>query len=64
MVELLGAESFVYMDVDGHDLTVKANPDVDVAAGATYSVGIPAKACYLFDRNGSAFPRTARYIRT
>ena len=64
VAEHLGAESFVYMDVDGHDFTVKATSDVDVATGQTYSVGIPAEACYLFDAKEQAFPRTAKYIRT
>lgn len=64
VAEHLGAESFVYMDVDGHDFTVKTTSDVDVAAGQTYSVGIPAEACYLFDTKEQAFPRTAKYIRT
>jgi multiple sugar transport system ATP-binding protein len=64
VAEHLGAESFVYMDVDGHDFTVKASSDTDVAAGDTYSVGIPAEACYLFDAKGYAFPRTAKYIRS
>ena len=64
VAEHLGAESFVYMDVDGHDFTVKTTSDVDVATGQTYSVGIPAEACYLFDAKEQAFPRTAKYIRT
>jgi hypothetical protein len=33
VAEHLGAESFVYMDVDGHDFTVKASSDIDVATG-------------------------------
>ena len=63
VAEHLGAESFVYMDVDGHDFTVKASSDIDVATGQEYSVGIPAEACYLFDAKEQAFPRTAKYIR-
>ncbi|MNE36977.1 hypothetical protein D3C80_1308130 [compost metagenome] len=51
------------MDVDGHDFTVKAHSDIDVATGQQYSVGIPAEACYLFDAKEQAFPRTAKYIR-
>ena len=64
VAEHLGAESFVYMDVDGHDVTIKANPDIEVTPGQAYSVGIPAEACYLFDSHEQAFPRTAKYIRT
>ena len=63
VAEHLGAESFIYMDVDGHDFTVKASSDTEVAAGETYSVGLPSEACYLFDAKGCAFPRTAKYIR-
>ncbi len=55
VAEHLGAESFVYMDVAGHDFTVKASSDVDVATGQQYSVGIPAEACYLFDAKEQAF---------
>ena len=55
VAEHLGAESFVYMDVDGHDFTVKASSDIDVATGQEYSVGIPAEACYLFDAKEQAF---------
>ena len=44
VAEHLGAESFVYMDVGGHDFTVKASSDVDVATGQEYSVGIPAES--------------------
>ena len=61
-IELLGPH--IEINVDGHDFTVKASSDVDVATGEQYSVGIPAEACYLFDAKEQAFPRTARYIRT
>jgi multiple sugar transport system ATP-binding protein len=64
LAEHLGAESFVYMDVGGHDVTVKANANIEVATGQAYSVGLPAEACYLFDSQEKAFPRTARYVRT
>jgi hypothetical protein len=37
---------------------------VEHGTGQTYSVGIPAEACYLFDAKEQAFPRTAKYIRT
>jgi multiple sugar transport system ATP-binding protein len=63
VAEHLGAESFIYMDVEGHDFTVKANADIEVSSGQSYSVGIPAEACYLFDSKEQAFPRTAKYIR-
>ncbi|MGL5285518.1 MAG: ABC transporter ATP-binding protein [Aeromonas sp.] len=64
VAEHLGAESFVYMEVDGHDFTVKANADVEVETGQAFKVGIPTQACYLFDDKEQAFPRTARYVRT
>lgn len=63
VAEHLGAESFVYMDVDGEDFTVKATAEIPVEAGDTLEVGIPAEACYLFDQNEIAFPRTTKYIR-
>ena len=40
-----GAESFVCMDVDGHDFTVKASSDIDVATGqSTASASRPKPA--------------------
>ena len=63
VAEHLGAESFVYMDVDGEDLPVKATAEIPVEAGDQLEVGIPAEACYLFDQNEQAFPRTTKYIR-
>ena len=63
VAEHLGAESFVYMDVDGEDFTVKATAEIPVEAGDQLEVGIPAEACYLFDQNEQAFPRTNKYIR-
>ena len=63
VAEHLGAESFVYMDVDGEDFTVKATAEMPVEAGDQLEVGIPAEACYLFDQNEQAFPRTTKYIR-
>lgn len=63
VAEHLGAESFVYMDVDGEDFTVKATAEIPVEAGDQLEVGIPAEACYLFDQNEQAFPRTTKYIR-
>ena len=63
VAEHLGAESFVYMDVDGEDFTVKATSEIPVEAGDQLEVGIPAEACYLFDQNEQAFPRTTKYIR-
>ena len=64
VAEHLGAESFVYMDVDGEDFTVKAASEIPVDTGDTLVVGIPPQACYLFDENGVAFPRTSKYNRT
>jgi multiple sugar transport system ATP-binding protein len=63
VAEHLGAESFVYMDVDNQDFTVKAASEIPVDTGDTLVVGIPPQACYLFDENEIAFPRTAKYNR-
>ncbi|WP_409422430.1 sn-glycerol-3-phosphate ABC transporter ATP-binding protein UgpC [Pseudaeromonas sp. ZJS20] len=64
VAEHLGAESFVYMEVDGKDFTVKAASEIPVDTGDTLEVGVPAQACYLFDSAEQAFPRTAKYNRT
>jgi len=64
VAEHLGAESFVYMEVDGRDFTVKAASEIPVDTGDVLEVGVPAQACYLFDEKEQAFPRTAKYNRT
>ena len=62
VAEHLGAESFVYMDVD---VTThrQGESDIDVATGQEYSVGIPAEACYLFDAKEQAFRARPTYPR-
>ena len=62
VAEHLGAESFVYMSVGGADFTVKAESEIAVNSGDRFEVGLPADACYLFNQQGNAFPRTAKYI--
>lgn len=68
VTENLGAEFFVYMDCGssevGSDFTVKSDCEVDVRPGDNMEVGIPSAACYLFDEEGKAFPRTAVYKRS
>ena len=48
----------------GSDFTVKSDCELDVRPGDTMEVGIPSSACYLFDEEGKAFPRTAVYKRS
>ncbi|MBQ2381967.1 MAG: sn-glycerol-3-phosphate ABC transporter ATP-binding protein UgpC [Succinivibrio sp.] len=68
VTENLGAEFYVYMDSGasevGSDFTVKSESELEVVAGDEFSVGIPAAACYLFDAEGIAFPRTQVYKRS
>lgn len=63
VAEHLGAESFVYLEVDGQDFTMKAKSEIEVQTDDNLKIGFPADACYLFDENEQAFPRTARYHR-
>lgn len=63
VAEHLGAESFVYMEVDGKDFTVKAASEIPVDTGDTLEVGVPAQAVYLFDAKEQSFPRTTKYNR-
>lgn len=62
VAEHLGSESFIYMSVDDCDFTVKAESEVALHSGDSFTVGIPADACYLFNTKGIAFPRTAKYV--
>ena len=68
VTENLGAEFFVYMESGasevGSDFTVKSDSELDINSGDEFTVGIPSSACYLFDENGIAFPRTQVYKRS
>ena len=64
VAEHLGAESLVYLTVGDRDFTVKVRPDTPAKSGGQFDFGVPAAACYLFDADGFAFPRSARYTRT
>ncbi|MCM2679842.1 ABC transporter ATP-binding protein [Echinimonas agarilytica] len=64
VAEHLGAESFIYMTVNGEDFTVKAEAETTAHAGDKYTICLPADACYLFDADEQAFPRLARYTTT
>jgi multiple sugar transport system ATP-binding protein len=64
VAEHLGAESLVYLTVGDRDFTVKVRPDTPAKSGGQFDFGVPAAACYLFDADGIAFPRSARYTRT
>ena len=57
--EQLGAESWIYLDIGQPDLlVVKAGADSGAKPGETMSVGVPAGACYLFDKEGNCAPRS------
>ncbi len=64
VAEHLGSESLVYLTVGNRDFTVKVRPDTPAKPGGQFDFGVPAAACYLFDADGIAFPRSARYSRT
>ena len=56
--EQLGAESWIYVDVGMPELlVVKAAADAEAQPDQPISIGVPAAACYLFDKEGRAFPR-------
>ncbi|MEZ5825652.1 MAG: sn-glycerol-3-phosphate ABC transporter ATP-binding protein UgpC [Geminicoccaceae bacterium] len=60
--EHLGSETYLYLDVGQElPLVVKAGGNSTLRAGDHATVGIPAKACYLFDRDGRCFEREAHF---
>ena len=60
--EHLGAETYIYVDLGQElPLTVKAAGNSQVQPGDEVEIGIPAGACYLFDKDGAAFEREAFY---
>jgi multiple sugar transport system ATP-binding protein len=64
VAEHLGAETFVYLDVGGKDFTVKVGPVTPATPQSQFDIGVPTDACYVFDAQGQALPRTARFNRT
>ena len=55
LAEYLGSETMFYTSLaDGGDLSVKADGLAQGKTGADMTVGVPAKACHLFDANGKA----------
>ena len=55
LAEYLGSETMFYASLaDGSDISVKADGLARAAAGSALAIGIPAKACHLFDENGMA----------
>ncbi|AUB79550.1 ABC transporter ATP-binding protein [Candidatus Thiodictyon syntrophicum] len=64
VAEHLGAETFIYLDVGGKDFTVKVRPETPGTPRSQFDIGVPTDACYLFDAQGQAFPRTERFTRT
>jgi ABC-type sugar transport system ATPase subunit len=50
LAEYLGSETMFYATLpDGSDLTIKADGLASAKVGSALSIGIPAKACHLFD---------------
>jgi multiple sugar transport system ATP-binding protein len=65
VVERLGSTSFLYVEVAGGDtLVAAANVGHEAKVGERVTVGIPARACYLFDANGIAVPRPGAQAAT
>jgi ABC-type sugar transport system ATPase subunit len=50
LAEYLGSETMFYATLpDGSDLTIKADGLASAKVGSALNIGIPAKACHLFD---------------
>ena len=59
-VEHLGAETYLYLDMGQEmPLVVKSAGNSQAKWGEEVEVGIPAGACYLFDKDERCYPRTA-----
>ena len=57
-VEHLGGETYIYLDRGDVDpLVVKTGGASKVRVDEALAIGVPASACYLFDRDGQAFAR-------
>ncbi|MCB1883553.1 MAG: TOBE domain-containing protein, partial [Geminicoccaceae bacterium] len=63
-LEHLGAETYVYADLGLNQelpFVAKAAGNAHAEPGQTVRIGIPAGACYLFDKEERAYPRQAYY---
>ena len=63
-IENLGAETYVYVDIGrglGAPFVAKAAGDAHAEPGQTVKIGVPAGACYLFNKDEQAYPRQAYY---
>ncbi|MBP1861173.1 ABC transporter ATP-binding protein [Rhizobium herbae] len=55
LAEYLGSETMFYVSLaDGSDIAVKADGLATAKPGADFRIGIPPKACHLFDASGVA----------
>lgn len=55
LAEYLGSETMIYLTgVDGSELAVKAEGSAKVKIGESLNIGIPKKACHVFEKNGCA----------
>lgn len=67
VVEPTGSQAVVYLDADGHELTVQVPRDEAPAAGETVRVAIPTESIYLFDRETGEsvfYGRQARVVNS
>jgi multiple sugar transport system ATP-binding protein len=49
VVEPMGNENFCYMELDGHELTARIDPDIRPEAGEEVAFAFDEEALYLFD---------------
>jgi multiple sugar transport system ATP-binding protein len=55
LAEHLGSETIFFVSLaDGSEITVKADGLAPQRPGDAFSIGVPARACHLFDRDGNA----------
>jgi ABC-type sugar transport systems, ATPase components len=52
VIEALGAESFAYGSLCGHDVTVRLHAETNIQAGDQLPVSVPAQYCHWFDQQG------------
>lgn len=52
VIEALGAESFAYGTLCGHDVTIRLHAETNVQAGDHVPVSVPTQYCHWFDSQG------------
>jgi multiple sugar transport system ATP-binding protein len=53
VIETLGNEKLIYIDIDGLELVIRSSPDTSVLPGDVFPFAVDTSRCHLFDSDGT-----------